>query len=228
MNTVTLPPEYTNVLQQLCSTFLQKNTELNLSALRTPQLCMVGNIIDSLGGLDPLKKYTQPGDSIIDIGTGGGFPFLPLAVTLPDRTFIGLDSIQKKITAIEEIAYKEGLKNVQFICSRCEDAGQDKRYREQFSAVTSRAVAPLNTLLEYMVPLVKDGGYILCWKSTHIAQENQDSLTARTKLHCHLIETVRYTLPDDFGERTILVFQRMGKLSRQYPRAIGIPKKTPL
>lgn len=228
MNEVQVPTAYASALQSLCTTFLTKNSQLNLSALRTTELCWTGNILDSIAGIPLIEHYVPTNGTILDIGTGGGFPLLPLATCMPNRQFTGLDSVQKKIDAIAEIAETEALKNVQFICSRTEDAGQNPALREQFDCVTSRAVAPLNTLLEYMAPFVKPKGHLLCWKSMHIQEESQASLDARSILDCHLVQTYQYALPQDFGNRQILVFQKLSSLSKEYPRAVGIPKKTPL
>lgn len=214
-------------LQQLCNVFLEKNAQINLSALRTEEQCMIGNIYDSLGAEQYVSQYVAQ-QKILDIGTGGGFPLLPLALLFPQHQFFGLDSIQKKLHAISDIALKLKLNNVQFICSRCEIAGQKKQYREQFSIVTARAVAPLNVLLEYMSPFVEVGGVALCYKSIHIAAEQESSRNAQNVLGLELEDTITYTLPKDFGERQILLFRKKKSLHKQYPREVGICKKTPL
>ncbi len=165
---------------------------------------------------------------LLDLGTGGGFPLLPLAICLPDTQCTGLDATEKKINAIKKIVQELGLRNVDLLTGRAEELGQDSRLREQFDIVTSRAVAPLNVLLEYCAPFVKTGGRIVLWKSLSIDEELTDSLLARAELSCHLIDQFRYTLPDGFGERQLLVFEKASALSKKYPRAVGVPKKNPL
>lgn len=168
------------------------------------------------------------GLQIIDIGTGGGFPLLPLALLRPDIFFTGVDAITKKITAVERIVSALGITNVRLVTGRAEELGHNPAFREQFAIVTSRAVAPLATLLEYLSPFAKVGGRILCWKSLNIEDELQESLEARMTLRCRLTDRHRYTLPGDWGERQILIFEKTGSLPREFPRTVGIPKKEPL
>lgn len=214
-------------LTKLCEVFLEKNTHINLSALRTKEKCMIGNIYDSLSVYEFLQNVPE-GQKILDIGTGGGFPLLPLAMMFPKQKFYGLDSIQKKINAVKDIALDLGLHNVQFICSRCELAGHKHEFRERFSVVTARAVAPLNILLEYMSPFTAVSGIALCFKSMHVQEELENAKNAQAILGFTLENTISYTLPNDFGTRQIFVFRKITTLDKQYPRAIGINKKNPL
>lgn len=165
---------------------------------------------------------------ILDIGTGGGFPLLPLALCLPNCKHTGIDSTQKKIDATRRIVDAMALTNVELICGRAEELGRSTQHREQYDVVTARALASLNTLLEYASPFVKPGGKIICWKSMQVEQELQDSLLARAELSCQLIEQHRYTLPDKWGERQFLVFEKRGPINKKYPRLTGVPKKNPL
>lgn len=210
--------------------FLEENTKLNLSAFRTEEQCWIGNILDSLPAVEHLSPMSNPHSpiTILDLGTGGGFPLLPLALLLPQSHWTGMDSIQKKIDAIQRIVDAMGMKNVDLICGRAEELGRDPEHREQYDVVTARAVAPLNVLLEYAAPLVKVGGKILCWKSLQIEQELQESLLARAELSCQLAEKVEYELPGDWGKRQILVFEKRHKTDKKYPRETGMPKKSPL
>ena len=220
-----ISPDQEKRLHELCDAFLLENQKLNLSAFRTEENCWVGNVLDSVAvlDLDVLKV-----DSIVDIGTGGGFPLLPLALLKPETKFTGIDSTKKKIDAIGRICDAMDIQNVQLLSSRLEDIGRDPTFREQFDIVTARAVAPLNILLEYASPLVKMGGHILCWKSMNIDQELQDSLLARAELSCQLEDKYKYELPGDWGKRQILTFSKRGKIGKKYPREVGIPKKVPL
>lgn len=215
-------------LLRLQTYFLAENKQINLTALRTEDACWHGNILDSTAGQGAIEKYTKAGDTIADIGTGGGFPLLPLAILFPDRHWVGIDSVQKKITAIEQIAISSTIGNTTFISDRLEDLGHVPKHREQYAAVTSRAVAPLATLLELMAPLVAVNGHLICWKSVHIQDELLASLTARDLLDCHLVETISYTLPGDWGTRQLLVFQKIKATKKRYPRENGTPKKDPL
>ena len=217
-------------LKQLISAFLQENAKINLSAFRTEQSCWTGNILDSMSFLELLQTFSilQSPFSILDVGTGGGFPLLPLALSLPDAHFTGLDATQKKIDAVRRIADQMNLKNVDLVCGRAETLGQDPRYREQFDVVTARAVAEINELLEYASPFVKPGGKIILWKSLGIDQELKNSKRAQKELRCNLIDQILYELPGDFGKRQLLVFEKTGKLADNYPRGVGVAKKKPI
>lgn len=208
--------------------FLEENTKLNLSALRTPELCWTGNILDSLALLDIVQELTahSPQPKLVDIGTGGGFPLLPLAICLPDLRLTGIDATQKKIDAIARMVSALDLRNIDLLCGRTEDLGH--HFREEFDIVTARAVAPINTLLEYCSPLAKVGGFVVLWKSMHIDEELKESLLARAELSCHLIKQYEYDLGGDWGKRQLLVFEKTAPLSKKYPRKRGVPKKEPL
>ncbi len=212
-------------LKQLMTAFLEENSKLNLSALRTPEMCWPGNILDSLPILDVLPASPL---KIIDIGTGGGFPLLPMAVCRPEWICTGLDSIEKKINALDRIIRAIDINNCDLICGRTEELGHEKRYREQFDAVTARAVAPINILLEYCSPFCKPGGKVILWKSLKIDDELNDSLLARAELSCHLSAQHEYTLPGTWGTRQLLIFDKTSALSSKYPREVGVPKKEPL
>ncbi len=225
-------------LHDLMKIFLKENEKVNLSAFRTEQACWTGNILDSLSLLETLPKLftfpvrPRPGGhfslSILDIGTGGGFPLLPLALNLPNIHFTGLDSTQKKIDAVQRIADAMDLKNVELIGGRAETLGHDRKYREQFDSVTARAVAEINVLLEYCSPFVKPGGKIILWKSLDVDQELKDSEKAQKEFHCTLKDRHVYELPGDFGKRQLLIFEKTSKISAKYPRAIGLAKKKPI
>ena len=236
-----LSDEQTQRLKDLNRVFLEENAKLNLSALRTEHLSWMGNVMDSVAivesGLGEVKSNTQ----VLDIGTGGGFPLLPLAICLPHIQYTGLDSTQKKIDAIQRIIDALDISNVQLICGRTEELGRNTTYREQYDIVTARAVAPLNVLLEFASPFVKPGGKILAWKSMNIDQELQESLLARAELSCQLVDTYTYNLDDwlpndsnqdsqgaGWGKRQILIFEKRHTLDKKYPRDVGVPKKNPL
>ena len=176
----------------------------------------------------PEFENLSDGSRILDLGTGGGFPLLPLALCLPTYEFVGIDSTQKKIDATSRIIKKLEIKNVSLVCGRTEELGRSADLREQFDIVTARALASLNTLLEYSAPFTKDKGHIVAWKSLNIEQEMQDSLLARAELSCHLKGAHEYELPEGWGKRQLLVFEKTSKTNKKYPRDIGIPKKNPL
>ncbi len=210
--------------------FLDENTRINLSAFRTEESCWAGNILDSLSalGIFPQPATSNSKLSLLDLGTGGGFPLLPLAISLPNIRFTGLDSTQKKMDAVRRIAKQMDLTNVELIAGRAEVLGHEKKFREQFNVVTARAVAEINVLLEYCSPLVKPGGKIVLWKSLNAGEELKASEKAQREFRCPFKESVVYELPGDFGKRQLLIFEKIGKLSEEYPRSVGTPKKNPV
>ncbi len=209
--------------------FLAENANINLSALRTEEACWYGNILDAIAfqDLNCAEGMQKPGATLLDIGTGGGFPLLPLAILYPQAQCTGLDSIAKKIAAITRIAKEAGIK-MTGIADRAEVLGQKKKYREQYDFVTSRAVGPLNMLLEFCSPFAKVGGYIVLWKSLHIDEELKASELAQKTLCCPLVTSHTYTLPGDFGSRQLLVFRKNRPLDRKYPREVGMAKREPI
>ncbi|HLD71708.1 MAG TPA: 16S rRNA (guanine(527)-N(7))-methyltransferase RsmG [Candidatus Peribacteraceae bacterium] len=226
---ITIPKEMEPKLRELMQVFLAENANINLSAFRTEQACWIGNILDSLSFIHTAHAVAlKPGSKILDLGTGGGFPLLPLAIALPEHQYSGMDATQKKIAAVNRILKALNLSNVETIAGRSEELGHEPAYREQYDVVLSRGLAELPTLLEYCAPFVKPYGKIVLWKSMTIDQELKDSLLARAELSCHLVDHYRYELPGDFGTRQLLVFEKAAPLSRKYPRGLGIPKKDPL
>ncbi len=209
--------------------FLEENTKINLSALRTEETCWIGNILDSLSFLKVTAGMNLPDTyTVMDVGTGGGFPLLPLAIVLPQAQHTGLDAVGKKINAIGHIVKTLGLTNVHLYKERSEVAGRDPRHRDHYNIVTSRAVAPLNILLEFTAPFAKTGGHVVLWKSLHIDEELKASEGAQRKLQCPLVTQYEYDLGGDWGKRQLLVFKKEASTPKEYPRGVGEPKKEPL
>ena len=217
-------------LRLLLKRFLEENALLNLTALRTEEACFTGNILDSLPFLDLLKpKGPLPfPSSMVDIGTGGGFPLLPIAMMLPTVQCTGIDATKKKIVAVGHIVSDLHLQNVTLLAERAEVAGHSPRHREQYDMVLARAVAPLSNLLEFTIPFAKPQGFVVLWKSMHIEQELQESIPAQRELHCTLQRTLAYDLGGDWGKRQLLVFSKGTPTPKIYPRAVGMVKKMPI
>ncbi|MBT3834701.1 16S rRNA (guanine(527)-N(7))-methyltransferase RsmG [Candidatus Peribacteria bacterium] len=192
-----IPKEKEQKLRELLKVFLEENKKVNLSAYREEQQCWVGNILDSVASISALEDGGAILNSkILDLGTGGGFPLLPLAIMFPDASFVGMDATNKKIEAVRRIAERLDIKNVELVSGRAEALGHDARYREQFDYVLSRAVAPMNVLLEYMSPFCKKSGKMICWKSMNCEDELTESVDARIALKSRLIGRHSYSLDD--------------------------------
>ncbi|MDO8468883.1 MAG: 16S rRNA (guanine(527)-N(7))-methyltransferase RsmG [Candidatus Peribacter sp.] len=181
----------------------------------------------SLSGAS-LTTTLPPHPTFLDLGTGGGFPLLPLAVCLPQCTCVGMDSVQKKVAAVQRIIDALKIPNASLVCGRSEELARQSVHREQYDIVLCRGFAALNVLLELAAPFVKVGGHILCWKSLKIEQELQDSLLARSELSCQMEKPYEYDLGGTWGRRQILIFRKRAKTSAKYPREVGEPKKNPL
>lgn len=213
-------------LRELMAAFLIENQKINLSAYREEEQCWIGNILDSIGGIR--EAEFGKGMHVLDLGTGGGFPLLPLAILFPDVRFTGLDATKKKIEAVRRISNHLAFTNVDLLIGRAEDLGREPHLREQFDAVLSRAVATLSTLLEFMSPFTRVGGRNFCYKSLTIEEEVLRSVEARMQMKTRLIERREYVLPAGWGRRQLLIFQKTAALTMEFPRAVGIPKKMPL
>ncbi len=219
-----LSEQQRSTLDRLVDVFLQENAITNLSALRTPEACFNGNVLDSLAFLQTGMNK----GSLLDVGTGGGFPLLPVAIACPTMQCHGLEAVGKKVKAVERMAAALQLTNVHLIAERTEILGQDKKHREQYDIVTARAVAPLNILLEYCAPFVKKGGSLVLWKSTHIAEEHAAAVNAAAVLGLTEQPALRYTLPGDWGERQLLIYRKTSSTPPLYPRRIGEAKRHPI
>jgi 16S rRNA (guanine527-N7)-methyltransferase len=206
-------------LRQLMTIFLKENESVNLSALRTPDACWAGNVLDSLAFMDvhPLLATERAVTTLLDIGTGGGFPLLPIALALPHLRCTGLDATRKKIDAIARMTDAMHLSNVTLVNERAETAGHDGTLRERFDVVTCRAVDTVATDLEYCASFCSVGGHIVLWKSMHVGNELAASAHAQEAVGCHLLRTHPYTLPDPLGTRQLLIFRKDRPTPRAYP-----------
>lgn len=220
-------------LRGLLRIFLEENAKLNLSALRDEEKCWVGNILDSLSLFEYIssekgKIRTQNVHNLIDVGTGGGFPFLPLALVLDQTRCTGMDATGKKLKAVDHLIAQLGLTNANTLLGRAEDLGHDPAHREQFDVVTARAVADTRVLLEFMAPFAKVGGFVVLWKSVNIEAEFAASHNAEEALGLRFADRYTYELPGDFGQRQLLIYEKISQTPREYPRKNGEPKKHPL
>lgn len=203
---------------------IEKNKVMNLTGITEPKEVILKHFIDSLTVL----KYINKNDNIIDVGTGAGFPGIPLKIAENSLEITLLDSLNKRINFLNEVIEKINLNKVKTIHGRAEDFGQDFKYREKYDVAVSRAVAPLNVLLEYMLPFVKVGGKCICMKGSNCDEEIENSRKAIEILGGKIEEIKKFNLPNSDNNRTIFIIKKVQKMSRQYPRKAGIPTKNPL
>ena len=173
------------------------------------------------------KYKIQSGIKLLDVGTGGGFPSVPLSIVYPEMQIYPIDSVAKKIGFIELVQKELRLENLHPICKRVEDLNTE--YKNSFDVVTSRAVAALNLLLEYTVPFVKTGGYFAAYKSKNAQEELAYAKNAIETLKSEFVESISYTLPlEEDYTRELLIFKKKSAASNIYPRKSGQAKKKPL
>ena len=207
--------EYTNLL-------LEWNKKINLTAITEIKDIILKHYIDSL----TISNLIKNNSTVIDVGTGAGFPGIPLAIFRNDLNITLVDSLNKRIMFLEEVKKKLELNNVKIIHSRAEDLGKDKNYREKYDISVSRAVAPLRVLIEYLIPFVKVGGQSLCMKGPNIEEEKRDSKKALLELNSTIVKIENIKLKD--MDRRIIIINKNNKTNNNYPRKAGTPSKNPL
>ncbi len=223
----TLAADQITQLNTLADIFLEWNQKLNLSAIRDREGVIMKHIVDSL----LIMEYDQinAGQRILDLGTGGGFPGLALAIVFPETNFVLVDATEKKIRAVESMADALGLKNVKCVAARAEELGRDKAHREQYDLVVARALAGFSTLLEYCLPFVRPGGHFIAYQGPELSESWQEFQAVAKKLSAQIIGCETAVLPDlDQSQRCFVSVEKLSVINKAYPRRIGIPKKKPL
>ena len=200
------------------------NNKINLTAITEKEEIELKHFYDSL----TISEYIKSGSSLIDVGTGAGFPGIPLKIKDESIKLTLLDSLNKRLIFLEEVEKELELKNVVNIHGRAEDYGKDKKYREKYDYATSRAVARLSVLVEYLLPFVKVGGYCICMKGPNIEEEIKDSEKAIRVLGGEIEKIDNFKLENDDNERNIIIIKKVKNTPKQYPRKAGIPTKEPI
>lgn len=203
---------------------IEWNKVINLTGIVEPKGIILKHFIDSLTILERINKD----DSIIDVGTGAGFPGIPVKIIYPETKVVLLDSLNKRVNFLNEVINKLNLKGIKTIHGRAEDFGKDKTHREKYDAAIARAVAPLNILLEYLMPFTKIDGKCICMKGSNVKEEINNSENAITVLGGILIEKKEFKLPHTDINRTIIEIKKEKHISEKYPRKAGTPTKNPL
>ena len=203
---------------------LEWNEKINLTAITDVDDIILKHFIDSMTVL----KYIEKDKSIIDVGTGAGFPGIPIAIMREDVKITLLDSLNKRINFLNEVCSELKINNIETIHGRAEEAGQNKQYREKYDIAVSRAVANMTTLSEYLIPFVKVGGICICMKGCEIDHELEQAKFAIKELGGKIEKVEKFNLPDSDIERNIVIIKKITPTPNRYPRKAGMPSKMPI
>lgn len=203
---------------------IEWNKNINLTAITEPEEIIKKHFIDSL----TISKNIQKDSSIIDVGTGAGFPGIPLKIVREDINVVLLDALNKRLNFLNEVVKENKLENIETVHFRAEEIGKNKKYREKYDIATSRAVAQLNILAEYLLPLVKIGGKCICMKGSNVEEELKNSKKAINLLGGEIEKIEEFILPDSDIKRNVIIIKKVNSTPAKYPRKPGTPAKEPI
>ena len=216
--------EQYNQFYKYMNLLIEWNKKINLTAIIEPKEIILKHFVDSL----TIAKYIEENKKVADVGTGAGFPGVPLKIMYPQLKVTLLDSLNKRLNFLNQVIEKLGLENITTVHYRAEDGARKAELREQFDCVVSRAVANMSTLCEYCLPYAKVGGCFVAYKSGN-AEEEID----KAKKAVHLLGGVKenaiyFDLPDSDIGRSLVIVKKKEPTSKKYPRKAGLPSKEPL
>ena len=203
------------------------NTRMDLTAVTDEAEMIDKHYVDSLMALK-VPGLIPPKGSLIDVGTGAGFPGMPLALACPGLQVTLMDAQQKRLTFLQAVIDDLHVTNVTLVHRRAEDGAKDAALREQFDVAVARAVAPLAVLSEYLLPFVKVGSQAVCWKGPALAEELTQGRRAAFLLGGQAGEPIPCAFPGREWQHQLLPIKKVAKTARQYPRKAGTPSKAPL
>lgn len=215
--------EYKERFDAFRTLLLEYNKKYNLTAITEEKEICYKHFLDCLAG----ESFFPQGACVAEVGSGAGFPSVPLAIARPDLRFTLMESTGKKCEFLKTAAEKLCLGNITVLNIRAEDGGKDETMREKFDVCTARAVARLNTLAEYCMPFVRVGGTFVAYKGI-CDEEQSEGERAVALLGGAKIKTARYSLPEGYGERTLVVVEKKKKTPPKYPRGNGRERRSPL
>ena len=218
-----LTGEYKEKFDEYRALLLEYNERYNLTTILEEKDMFYKHFIDSVVG----EKFFKTGAPVIEIGSGAGFPSMPLKLIRDDLSFTLVESVGKKCEFLHAVVDKLGLSNVNIYSKRAEDLAKDAMHREKYDAATARAVARMNTLCEYCLPFVKTGGVFVAYKSGDM-EEIEEAKNAYKILGGKLISAEKYELPQGYGERVLAIVEKVKNTPAKYPRGQGKERKAPL
>ena len=203
---------------------MEENNKYNLTAIKEKDEVLYKHFLDSIL---PYQTFAE-NSKVIDIGTGAGFPSIPLAILRNDLKFTLVDSVEKKTNFVFNLADKIGLSNIEVYHARCEDLAKEPKFREQYDYVIARAVAPLTSLLEYCIPFIKVGGKFVAYKGTNYNQELENCKKTIKLLKVHQVQILKYNIKEIETERYCIIFEKEDITDKKYPRNQNKPRLKPL
>lgn len=221
---INLSEEQKNAFMKYMKMLIEWNEKINLTTIIEEKDIITKHFIDSL----TINKYISDQDTIVDVGTGAGFPGVPLKILNEKIEIVLMDSLQKRLNFLQEVINKNNLKKIKVMHMRAEDAGRDKKIREKFSIATARAVSNMSTLVEYLLPLVKIGGKCIIMKGPNISEELEKSKRAINILGGKIEKIEEFVLPGTDMIRNIIIIKKYKSTPAIYPRKAGTPLKKPL
>lgn len=223
---ITLTGEQIRQFLQYYEMLIQWNQVMNLTAITEYEEVVIRHFLDSLASVQ-VCDFNRV-EKVIDIGTGAGFPGIPLKIAFPNLKVVLLDSLNKRVKFLNQVTEELGLSGVEAIHGRAEDYARQKEYRESFDVCVSRAVANLSTLSEYCLPYVKVGGSFVSYKSGKVQEEVLAASHAVELLGGSPARVVKFRLPDTDMERSFVIVEKDKKTPARFPRKAGMPGKEPL
>lgn len=215
--------EFQAQFERFYTLLVEYNGRFNLTSVTEKEEVVHKHFLDSLAG-----EFLLPhGAACVEIGSGAGFPSIPLKIVRRDLKLTLIESTGKKCTFLKEVVKELGLENVEVLQLRAEDAGRDAMYRERFDVCFARAVARLNTLSEYCLPLVRRGGLFVAYKGD-AAEEVKEGERAISLLGGRMRESISYELPEGYGKRTLVCVEKVQGTPEKYPRGRGLERSRPL
>ncbi len=199
------------------------NEKINLTAITDDREIIIKHFVDSL----TIVKYIPENAYLIDVGTGAGFPGIPVKIFRKDVKVVLLDSLNKRLNFLNEVINELGLENIETVHGRAEDVGNNLKYREKFDIATARAVANISTLSELCTPFVKVNGAFVCMKA-NAEEEIANAQNALKILNVKEENREQFKIEEIDSERTIIIYRKTDKTPKQYPRKAGTPAKQPL
>lgn len=222
-NKINYDKNKSELLFQYMNLILDWNTQINVTAIREEKEFIVKHFIDSL-----TVDYLLEGKiRMLDIGTGAGFPGIPLKIYHPEIQVSLIDSVNKKITVLKDVIEKLGLNDIEALHIRAEDLAKNTNYREKFDVVTTRAVSNLATIAEYMLPFVRLGGIAICMKGPNLEEELENSKKAIKVLGGEIDKIDKFVVDGEY-ERNIVIIRKIKETEHKYPRGQGKPLKNPI